>query len=100
MVYEDVKASIQDINKNGNVTVKFNQELIDPFDGNKTRLKETNVTSIMKVTFDSDDEAIVFTSSFQEWTSEHVIINLNFTDPLAVSAGDKLDKMLVEILIA
>ena len=39
--YEAVRLSIVDINKNGNITIKPNQELIDPFAGNKTRLNET-----------------------------------------------------------
>ena len=58
------------------------------------------MTSIMNVSFDSDNEAIIFTISLQEWSTKQMIIHLNFTDPLAVSSGEHLDKMLVEILLA
>jgi hypothetical protein len=54
----------------------------------------------MKVCFDSDKEEIIFTTSFQEWTSKQIIINLNFSDPLVVSSGEKLDMMKIEIMFS
>jgi len=95
-VYKDVKMTIEEINRNGNVTFKFNQDLIVPpqFD-DKRRLETIDIKTIMEITFDSDSEQISFSISIQEWTTKHLIINLNFTDPLEVSSGENLDTMLV-----
>ena len=99
-VYKDVKMTIEEINRNGNVTFKFNQDLIVPpqFD-DKRRLETIDIKTIMEITFDSDSEQISFSISIQEWTTKHLIINLNFTDPLEVSSGENLDTMLVQVLI-
>ena len=46
--------TIDKINRNGNVTFKFNQDLIVPFDEKRSLAQEINLTAIMKITFDSE----------------------------------------------
>ena len=51
---------VDDINQNGNVTLKFNQELIAPSLGDDQRRLEENIDakSIVDVSFDSEEEHI------------------------------------------
>jgi hypothetical protein len=58
------------------------------------------VEPILEITFDSYSDKIQFTASLEEWTAKYVIIHLNFTDPLNVSSGRYLDKIMVKVLMA
>ena len=58
-----------------------------------------SVEPIFEITFDSDSQDIQFSASIEEWTDKYLIIHLNFTDPLKVSSGEYLDKMMVRVLM-
>lgn len=110
---------IEDITRNGLMFIKFNQELIVPGFVDKTnssrnesqesmgreliKLKDIDVRKeIMDLQLEFNNEFdeinMDFNFSIVDWTSDGMQVQVNFSDPLLISQGRVLDKIIVKIM--
>ena len=102
---------MSDISRDGKVLLKFNQPLIPPSFAAPTErvngrfllsLEELDVArdvADVKIVSNNgvDNDKLAFYLSIEEWTADHLMIFVNFTNPQAVSDGAQLDSIVIDI---
>lgn len=101
---DPVSMEIENINREGNITIKFNQPLNIP---SEIQARTENMTlaaidfeeEIMEtiLTINNEDELPAEFFSFEtillEWTENKIVVYVNFTEPEAISKGNQFDQI-------
>lgn len=104
--YEPLSVSIGEVNRNGVVSMKFNQPILIPDEYSSRLLCEDSTedlnpaSNIFEVSFNvnSNEGCLGYTTVISEWASTEVKIQILFDDPFMVSRGNDNDEMNIKLL--
>jgi hypothetical protein len=101
---------VREFTADGKLTMDFNQDLEIPalvkradqsrrLSGSYDMIDMSKIlmlTVVQKSEISTKD--LKYFMTLQEWTSKYVVIGVNFTKPLMISAGSKNDQVKIDIL--